>query len=294
MRRAFTAILPMLLLLAALLPCGGVAADQATARQELLDLQGYLVWQRINEARSNPRAALERLRIPVEQARAALGDDAWILEEGLPPLALNPQLTSAASLHGRDMFTRLYYSHVNPEGAGPMERIAAAGYQAVRENETLAILIFSNYVELKLAVDFMIDTMMRDELVATPGVSRNIFSPEFSEAGIVFFAEAIPLLDGQPYAYLFVLDFAAPVTPQRYLVGVYDATTERVPVMMPYATGRWSVQPVLVAGMFQVPYPDGGVAIVLAGDGVETISAPVFVYDEGDAKNKFVDLRAVQ
>ncbi len=288
------------LLLVALLPCGGFAAETpanvsaaAVARADLLELQQYLAWQRINEARRDPMAALKRLGIPVEQARAVLGEDAWILDQGLPPLALNAQLTTAAGLHGRDMFTRIYYSHVTPEGAGPLERVAATGYEALAADETLAILIFSGYVDLKLAVDFMVDTMIRDELVGTPGVKRNIFSREFTEAGIIFFAETIPLIEGQPYVYLFVLDFAAPMTPQRYLVGLYDGTTERVPVMMPYATGKWSVQPVLVPGFFQVPYPAGGVAMVLVGDGPETISAPVFVYDDGTMSNRFVDLRAL-
>ena len=294
MLRAIKVLIPMLLLMSALLPCAGFAADQATARQELLELQRYLVWQRINEARSNPLATLERLEISVEQARAVLGDDAWILDNGLPPLALSQQLITAASLHGRDMFTRLYYSHVTPEGAGPMERIAATGYQALAEDETLAILIFSGYVDLKLAVDFMVDTMMRDELVGTPGVSRNIFSPEFSEAGIVFFAETIPLIEGQPFVYLFVMNFAAPMIPQRYLIGVYDEKTEKVPVMMPYATGRWSVQPVLFPGIFQVPYPEGGVAIVMAGDDSESVSDLVYLYDMGEQGNRFIDLRAVQ
>jgi hypothetical protein len=301
MRRALKNLLVIMLLLSALLPCAGFAEEASSpaatanvAREELLALQGLLAWQRINEARVNPRAELERLGIPVEQALAALGDDAWILESGLPPLALNKQLLAAASLHGRDMFDRLYYSHVTPEGITPMERIAATGYQALTEDETLGILIFSGYVDLKLAVDFMVDTMIRDELVGTPGVRRNIFSPNFREVGAVFFAEAITLIEGQPYVYLFVLDFAAPVLSQRYLVGVYDAASARLPVMMPYATGQWSVQPVLTPGLFQVPYPDGGVALVLAGDGPETISDPAFVYDRGDSDNQYVDLRALR
>jgi len=299
MRSTLKSILAVLLLVA-LLPCGGFAAKTpanvsaaAVARADLLELQQYLAWQRINEARSNPMAVLERLDIPVEHARAVLGEDAWILEQGLPPLALNAQLTTAAGLHGRDMFTRVYYSHVTPEGAGPLERIAATGYQPLDADETLGILFFSGYVDLKLAVDFMVDTMIRDELVGTPGVKRNIFSREFTEAGIVFLAETLHLIEGQPYVYLFVLDFAAPMIPQRYLIGTYDGTTGMVPIMMPYATGNWSFQPVLIPGFFQVPYPDGGFAMVLADEDLETISAPVFVYEDGSMNNRFVDLRAL-
>ena len=297
MPRAAKNLIAILLLLTALLPCSGFAADAssaATAREERLALQSLIAWQQINEARDNPRAALERLAIPVEQARAVLGDDAWILDQGLPPLALNQRLRDAANLHGRDMFTRIYYSHVTPEGLGPMERIAAAGYQALAEDETLGILIFSGYVELKLAVDFMVDTMIRDELTGTPGVRRNIFSPDFTEAGIVFFAETIPLIEGEPYVYLFVMDFAKPVVPARYLLGTCDIEPDRLPAMMPFELRQWGALPLMAPGFFQLPYPDGGAVLVMAGAGMETVGTPVFVYDDGDGRNVYVDLRAVR
>jgi uncharacterized protein YkwD len=49
---------------------------------------------------------------------------------GLPPLARQSQLDSAAVAHSRDMATRCFFDHINPNGADPGDRIAATGYQA--------------------------------------------------------------------------------------------------------------------------------------------------------------------
>lgn len=49
---------------------------------------------------------------------------------GLPPLSRQTQLDSAAVAHSRDMATRCFFDHINPDGADPGDRIAATGYQA--------------------------------------------------------------------------------------------------------------------------------------------------------------------
>jgi uncharacterized protein YkwD len=49
---------------------------------------------------------------------------------GLPSLARQAQLDNAAVAHSRDMATRCFFDHVNPDGADPGDRIAATGYQA--------------------------------------------------------------------------------------------------------------------------------------------------------------------
>lgn len=48
----------------------------------------------------------------------------------LPILSRQAQLESAAVAHSRDMATRCFFDHVNPDGADPGDRIAATGYQA--------------------------------------------------------------------------------------------------------------------------------------------------------------------
>lgn len=48
---------------------------------------------------------------------------------GLRPLRLNPQLNRAAQTHADDMATRDFVAHVTPDGRGPGERAASAGYR---------------------------------------------------------------------------------------------------------------------------------------------------------------------
>lgn len=52
-------------------------------------------------------------------------------KNGLHPLCWNKQLFEAARGHSEDMAANGYFSHVNPDGQGPAERIAEAGYDGI-------------------------------------------------------------------------------------------------------------------------------------------------------------------
>lgn len=95
-----------------------------------------VVWalpkSRVEWRRAAPLARLDRVRAEVTATVNRLRRD-----RGLPPLAPNELLDSAAQRHAEDMLRRLYYSHRSPEGAGPGERVAATGYhggEVVSEN----------------------------------------------------------------------------------------------------------------------------------------------------------------
>lgn len=257
--------------------------------QESVDMQKYLVWQRINEARSNPLEVLERLEIPLEEAQAVFGEDSAILTDGLPPLAWNVQLDQAATSHARDMIEHVYYSHTSLDGSVLMERVAETGYQAVTEDETLGALLFLNPIELDRGVTLLLDNIMRDELTGAAGVSRNVFSTELTEAGVSFNAETLPTLFDQPFVYLVVIDFAKPLTPRRALIGQYDAGG-RV-MMMPFVSGLWGYLPLQLPGLFQITYPEGGAKFVVVTEEPKHISTPVSLYDEDPVNNDFIDLR---
>ena len=47
---------------------------------------------------------------------------------GLPPLAREAHLDNAAVAHSRDMATRCFFDHKNPDGKDPFQRMTAAGY----------------------------------------------------------------------------------------------------------------------------------------------------------------------
>lgn len=253
-----------------------------------LTSQSYLLWQRINEARRNPRQAMVRLGIPEQTAVAALGSDAWLLDQGLPPLAWNGQLQTAALTHGRDMLTNLYYSHVSPTGTTPAARIAATGYEAADADETLAALVFDNYLATDTALAALFDNMLRDELTGIAGVGRNIFSATLSEIGIGFLAESVALLDGRPYVYLLVVDFSQPLVPRQFVVGEADLDS-RLMIRNLY-TGFWDVQPYLTGGAFQFQVTERGEEI-FALDVNDNIVGRASTLALATDRNYFLDLR---
>jgi len=258
-------------------------------RQLTLELQKYLFWQQLNQARRNPMAIIERLNLPLVEVQRVLGQDAWILDQGLPPLAWDNQLSEAASLHGRDMINNLYYSHTSLDGRQPCDRVAATGYDAVQGDETLGLLVFDHYIEYARAIAALVDNILRDELLGTLGVSRNIFSPDFQEVGISFFAETLPRLTGQPYVYLLVIEFAEPQQPTPFVIGAVDNTGARL-AMQRTIGGFWDFLPLLPGGGFQVALPDGGARFV-ALDQANHVIAEEIVSDDGEINNHYLDLR---
>lgn len=262
--------------------------DEATvAREQALVLQAFAFWRSVNAARIDPRAALERVGVSIVQARAALGDDAWVLEKGLPPLAVSEQLVYAADAHGRDMFKRLYYSHTSPEGVTAAERIVAQGYEPLVVGESLGALAFSNYISPEVAVGAMFDIMLRDELLGTPGVQRNIFSPRVTEIGLTLKAESVALLADQPYIYLLVVDFAAPLVPRSFIIGESDP--ENIVMLQGFSTRFWQSVTLLPGGCFQVAFPEGGANLV-AFDADSVVREQLTIYDDRPFVNRFMSI----
>jgi uncharacterized protein YkwD len=174
----------------------------------------------INKARNDPYQALEMAGVDEASAFEALGDYAWVLDQGLPPLAWNEKLHEAALGHNRDMIERLYFDILSPEGEGPSERVASTGYEALYVGETLGALVFEHFVDpIKIAC-LIYENMVRDELNPASTVQKNIFNPEVTEVGIGFERVVFDLDDGDRLiAYVVVADFARPVEPRAFLVG---------------------------------------------------------------------------
>ncbi|MHA7959258.1 CAP domain-containing protein [Streptomyces sp. L500] len=57
---------------------------------------------------------------------------------GCSPLRVSSQLTAAAQKHSDDMAEEHFFSHTNPDGAGPGSRISAAGYHWEAYGENIA------------------------------------------------------------------------------------------------------------------------------------------------------------
>lgn len=106
--------------------------------------------------------------------------------QGLKELSLDTKLRDLARVYARDMFERGYFSHYNPEGKSPFDRMDEAGisYQAAGEN-----LAFAPNVGIA-----------HQGLMDSPGHRANILSAEFGKIGI-------GVIDGGIYGKMFVQEF---------------------------------------------------------------------------------------
>ena len=85
-----------------------------------------LFLEELNDARANPAAY-----------GATIGVDLSYIPPA-PPLTWDTRLEQAAALDAQDMNNRNFFGHVNPDGLGPGERIANAGYPAATWGESIA------------------------------------------------------------------------------------------------------------------------------------------------------------
>lgn len=92
---------------------------------------------------------------------------------GLPAFEFNEQLRTVAVQHSEDMYVREFFSHTNPDGDTPSDRISSAGilYSSCAEN----IARNSGYTDpVKTA---------QDSLMASPGHRANLLGP-YTQIGI--------------------------------------------------------------------------------------------------------------
>lgn len=105
---------------------------------------------------------------------------------GLDELQVSTKLRDLARVYGQDMFARGYFSHYNPEGESPFNRMDEANivYQIAGEN-----LAFAPNA-----------TIAHQGLMDSPGHKANILSPDFKIVGI-------GVIDGGIYGKMFVQEF---------------------------------------------------------------------------------------
>ncbi|NUP41769.1 MAG: CAP domain-containing protein, partial [Streptomyces sp.] len=94
-------------------------------------------------------------------------------DAGLPPLATDPLLTTAAQAHSADMVARAFYSHTSPDGSRPWDRAAAAGARRRSIGENIACGQRS-------------PAEVVDGWMNSPGHRANILKPDFTHIGIGF------------------------------------------------------------------------------------------------------------
>ncbi len=92
------------------------------------------------------------------------------VEAGLKPLVVDKRLRELARDYSRDMLQRGYFSHYNPEGKSPFDRMEEYGISYTYAGENLAL---APSVELA-----------HQGLMNSPGHRANILSPNFGTIGI--------------------------------------------------------------------------------------------------------------
>lgn len=96
---------------------------------------------------SRPRFALALLLALVLPVHAFAQDEEAMFneinemrdEEGIAPLRRNPGLDAAARVHSEDMAANQMLDHVSPRTGDPIARVRAAGVQAARVTENIAL-----------------------------------------------------------------------------------------------------------------------------------------------------------
>lgn len=113
---------------------------------------------------------------PELEARLHRGINAERERHHLIPLVRDAELDAVARAHAEDMARRGYLSHVNPEGANPLDRIQAAGitgFTLAAENAGLT--------ERAQPAEEILRHWM-----ASPVHAHNLYAPPFNRTGIGF------------------------------------------------------------------------------------------------------------
>ena len=106
-----------------------------------------LVLEYVNRARADPIAEGQRLGIDIHE-----GLPNPSLVGPRPPLAMNKILLEIAEAHTLDMYDQNYFSHNDPNGTTPFDRMLHAGYNYLSAGENMAAGVDQTAAELE---DFM-------------------------------------------------------------------------------------------------------------------------------------------
>ncbi len=109
----------------------------------------------------------------VNQLRAAGTTCGGMSMPPVGPLTMNPSLQCAARVHSLDMSVRDFFSHDNPDGESPFDRMERAGYNFMTAGENIA-------AGLTTAADAMATWEQ------SPGHCQNMMNSNYTEFGAGF------------------------------------------------------------------------------------------------------------
>ena len=107
-----------------------------------------------------------------------------------PPVAPNSQLQAAARAHSRDMATRNFFDHSNPDGRDPSDRARSAGYN-------------STFVGENIAAGQTTPAEVVQAWIKSPGHCVNMMDPRYKVLGVGYFFEG----QGDEFHHYWTQDF---------------------------------------------------------------------------------------
>jgi uncharacterized protein YkwD len=228
-----------------------------------------LVLEYINRARSNPIAEGQRLGIDIHEG---LVNPGYVGPR--PPLAMNKILLGIAQEHSHDMYTLNYFSHNDPNGTTPFDRMTHAGYNYLLAGENMAAAgVEESATELE---DFM---MVDSGTTGRPHRMNllDLINPYpcgsslcvYSEVGIGYSGGTVP--NGIGLTSLITEDFGARSTGPFLLGVIYD---DRNSNNFYDGEGLGGVTITTSTGSYYaVSSSSGGYAIPIATSGMITVTA---------------------
>jgi len=135
--------------------------------------------QRMKRYRNRPETKGMQYLADVEKGVYKLTNEVR-RKNSLPPLTEERQLRDIARNHSEDMLMRQYFSHVNPDGKSPHERVIRDyPYPLTATGENILGANGSEPLETDLLARIIVDTWM-----SSPGHRQNILNGDFTDIGV--------------------------------------------------------------------------------------------------------------
>jgi uncharacterized protein YkwD len=135
--------------------------------------------QRMKHYRNRPEAKGMVYLTEVEKGIFKLTNEVR-RKNSLPVLTQERLLSEVARQHSEDMLMRKYFSHVDPDGKSPQQRVIKGyPYPLLATGENIWGASGSEPLETELLARIIVDTWM-----SSPGHRENILKPEFTDIGV--------------------------------------------------------------------------------------------------------------
>ncbi|MCP4680754.1 MAG: hypothetical protein GY864_00290 [Desulfobacterales bacterium] len=267
---------------------------------------GLGIMRLINQLRADPLSFIQASGIDETTLAQTLADQGEIIPEGsLPALAWNESLYEAAGGHGEKMMQEGRLHRILSDGSGPADRIEAAGYEAVRVDEAIAVVhIDDQGSPLEQARHIFDQILLYPVDSANPDIVR-FLSVDFREIGVHVRKGVLDQGEGNtPIEYFMVtINLAEPLEPENFLIGnIYfdldgsydlDDGEEASPGQIYFKSmdGLWNIKACTgPLGFYQVRLPMGFLKVEFTTRGADPLSLGLFTF-LGPGRNTMKDFR---